>query len=86
MTEYEKKCIYIRVAENKTNIYKFLSKQRLNFSAVVLKMCQGDIALWASGRQDFENLQCFFGAGQISDISKFGKGHCIFSFASIQPG
>ena len=45
MTEYEKKCIYIRVAENKAKIYKFLSKQRLDLSAAVLKICQGDITL-----------------------------------------
>lgn len=49
MTEYEKKCIYIyiyiRVAETKAKIYKFLYKQKLNLSAVVLKICQGDITL-----------------------------------------
>lgn len=39
MTEYEHKCIYITVAENKAKISVFLSKQRLNLSAVVLKIC-----------------------------------------------
>lgn len=37
--------IYITVAENKAKIYKFLHKQKLNLSAAVLKICQGDITL-----------------------------------------
>lgn len=55
MTEYKKKCIYIRVAKNKAKIYKFLSKQRFKLSAALLKICQGDLTLWASGRLEFEN-------------------------------
>lgn len=45
MTEYGKKYIYSRVAEEKAKIYKFLSKQRLNLSAAVMKICHGDITL-----------------------------------------
>lgn len=47
MTEYGKKYIYIysRVAEEKAKIHKFLSKQRLNLSAAVIKICYGDTTL-----------------------------------------
>lgn len=45
MTEYEKKCIHIRVAKNKAKIYKFLRKQRFKLSAILLKICRGDLPL-----------------------------------------
>lgn len=55
MAEYEKKCVYIRVAENKAKIYKFWSKQRFKLSATLLKICQGDLTLRDSGTLDLEN-------------------------------
>lgn len=46
MTEYGKNIyVYSRVAEEKAKIYTFLSKQRLNLSAAVIKICYGDITL-----------------------------------------
>lgn len=83
MMEYEKKRMYVRVAKSKAKIYKFLSKQRFKLSAALLKSGRfNSLSFWET--RVWKSMG--FGAGQMSGIFIFGKGHCVFSFALIQPG
>lgn len=71
--------IYITVAENKANVYKFLSKQRLNLSAAVLKNAR-EIHSSELLRQDFENLQCFLEKDKSQIFPNLVKGTLYFQF------
>lgn len=74
--------VYIEVAEKKANIYKFLSKQKLNLSAAVLKTL-GRYSLWSFSVTDYTViLYCFLEQDKTQIFPSVLKESLYFQFCS----